>query len=405
MGIIPCDGASRKRTFDQIQVGDEAELTHLLTKSDVQVFATLTGDFNPLHLDEAFARRTLFHKPVVYGMLSASFISTMIGMLLPGNGALWTGQTLEFLQPAFVGDTLRVVARVKHKSPATRALVLELVITNQYGQRLIVGRSTVKVLELKYEEKPLETEATKTVLVTGGSRGIGAATVRRLASEGHALVVNYVRSADEAEKVVAEVTQGGRRAISVQANIAREDEVKALFTAAEKAFGPTQAVVHCAASASVLRPFDNLDWDAVQQQLDVQLKGAFNCAKAALPRMVEAKSGSLVFIGSIAADGVPPSQQTDYVVAKSALAALARCLAVEYGPKGIRVNVVAPGMTQTDMIAHLPEKAKLLTQMQTPLRRLAEPSDIADVVAFLLSPGARHITGETIRVCGGGVML
>jgi 3-oxoacyl-[acyl-carrier protein] reductase len=405
MTIIPSDGTSRKRNFDQIQVGDEEELTHLLTKSDVQVFATLTGDFNPLHLDEAFARRTLFRKPVVYGMLSASFISTMIGMLLPGNGALWTGQTLEFLQPAFVGDTLRVVARVKHKSPATRALVLELVITNQYGHRLIVGRSTVKVLELKYEEKPLETEATKTVLVTGGSRGIGAATVRRLASEGHALVVNYVRSADEAEKVVAEVTQGGRRAISFQANIAREDEVKALFTAAENTFGPAQAVVHCAASASVLRPFDKLEWDAVQQQLDVQLKGAFNCAKAALPRMVEAKSGSLVFIGSIAADGVPPSLQTDYVVAKSALAALARCLAVEYGPKGIRVNVVAPGMTQTDMIAQLPEKAKLLTQMQTPLRRLAEPSDIADVVAFLLSPGARHITGETIRVCGGGVML
>jgi 3-oxoacyl-[acyl-carrier protein] reductase len=403
MTIIPSDGANR--SFDQIQVGDEAELTHLLTKSDVQAFANLTGDLNPLHLDEVFAQRASFRKPVVYGMLSASFISTMIGMLLPGNGALWTGQTLEFLQPAFVGDTLRVAARVKHKSPATRALVLELVITNQDGQKLIVGQSTVKVLELKHEEKLLQTEVTRTVLVTGGSRGIGAAIVRRLASDGYALVVNYVRSTDEAERVVADVTQGGKRAISVQANIAQEDEVEAVFAAADKAFGPVQAVVHCAASGSVLRPFDDLNWHEVQQQLDVQLKGAFNCAKAALPRMVESKSGSLVFIGSTAADGVPPSQQTDYVVAKSALAALARSLAVEYGPKGIRVNVVSPGMTQTDMIAHLPEKARLLSRMQSPLRRLAEPTDIAEVVAFLLSPGARHITGETIRVCGGGVML
>lgn len=393
------------RNFDQIQVGEEAELTHLLTKSDVQAFATLTGDFNPLHLEEGFAGKTLFRRPVVHGMLSASFISTMIGMLLPGSGALWIAQTLEFLHPAYVGDMLRLVARVKQRSPATRMLVVEIVITNQHDQRLIVGEATVKMLELKGGEEPVETEATKTVLVTGGSRGIGAATARRLASDRHALVVNYAHAAGEADRVVAEITQAGGRAIAVQADVAREKDVESLFRAAEKAFGAIQAVVHCAASVNMLHPFEDLVWEAVQQQLEVQLKGAFNCVKAALPRLVEAQSGSLVFIGSVAADGVPPAQQTDYVVAKSALAALARCLAVEYGPKGIRVNVVAPGMTQTDRIASLPEKAKMLTRMQTPLRSLAEPADIANAVAFLLSPGARHITGETIRVCGGGVML
>jgi len=89
---------------------------------------------------------------------------------------------------------------------------------------------------------------------------------------------------------------------------------------------------------------------------------------------------------------------------KAALAALARSLAVEYGPKGVRVNVVAPGMTQTDMLAHIPEKTKVLARMNTPLRRLGEPSDVADVVAFLVGPGSRHVSGETIRVCGGLVM-
>ncbi|MCX6008161.1 MAG: SDR family oxidoreductase, partial [Chloroflexi bacterium] len=156
---------------------------------------------------------------------------------------------------------------------------------------------------------------------------------------------------------------------------------------------------------NVPMPFDDLEWESIQEQLDVQVKGAFNCARVALPRMLEAQSGTLVLIGSIYADNVPPTHQMRYVVAKSALAALARCLAVEYGPKGIRINVVAPGMTQTDMIAHLPDKVKMLTRMQTPLRRLAEPVDIANVVAFLLSSAARHLTGETIRVCGGAVML
>ena len=147
------------------------------------------------------------------------------------------------------------------------------------------------------------------------------------------------------------------------------------------------------------------DWDAFQRQIDIHLKGAFNCAKCALPKMVEAKFGSMVFIGTVYTEGVPPVQQARYVVAKAALTSLARCLAAEYGPMNIRVNVVAPGMTQTGMIADLPDKVKMLTKMQTPLRRLAEPEDIAHTIAFLLNPASRHITGQTIAVCGGSVML
>lgn len=120
--------------------------------------------------------------------------------------------------------------------------------------------------------------------------------------------------------------------------------------------------------------------------------------------MVEQKGGVLIFVGSIAADGVPPLHQVDYVIAKSALSAMARSLAVEYGPKSIRVNVVSPGMTLTERTSHLPEKARLLTKATTPLRRLAEPEDVANTISFLLSPAAEYITGETIRVAGGSVM-
>ena len=163
-------------------------------------------------------------------------------------------------------------------------------------------------------------------------------------------------------------------------------------------------MVHCAAPLPVPTPFDDATWDGFARQLDTQVRGAFNCAKAALPGMTARGSGSFVFVGSIYADGVPPVQQSAYVVAKAALAAFARALAVEYGPKGIRVNVIAPGMTETDMISALPDKVKMLTKMQTPLRRLAHAQDVADAAEFLLSPRARHITGETLRVCGGIAM-
>jgi len=399
------DRVVRMVDFDVIQVGDKAELTHLLTKEDVQAFASLTGDFNPLHVDEEFAKKTLFQKPVVHGMLSASFISTMIGMLLPGGGALWMSQTLEFIGPAHVGDVIRVIARVKQKSLATRVLVLQVVVINQLGKELIRGESTVKVLEVKNEGKTMDFNVKGAVLITGGSRGIGAATAHKLAADGFPVVINYLSAEDEAQRVVNQIIQAGGRAIALKANVAALEQVKKLFIAAEETFGPIQSVVHCAAPSNAPQPFAELDWDAFQSQIDVHLQGAFNCAKCAISKMVEAKFGNMVFIGTVYTDGVPPSQQARYVVAKAALTSLARCLSVEYGPMNIRVNVVAPGMTQTEMIADLPDKVKMLTKMQTPLRRLAEPEDIAHTIAFLLNPASRHITGQTIAVCGGSVML
>jgi 3-oxoacyl-[acyl-carrier protein] reductase len=241
----------------------------------------------------------------------------------------------------------------------------------------------------------------KVILVTGGSRGIGAATAALLASKGHAVVVNYLMAEEEANALVKRVIEIGGRILAVKGDIAHEAEVVKLFKTAEENFGPVQAVVHCASPNPIPQTFDTLDWKTFQNHVDTQIQGAFHCAKHALPKMTESGAGAFVFLSSIFAEGVPPSQQTAYVTVKAGLAAMARSLAVEYGPKGIRVNVVSPGMTQTEMISRIPDKVKMLTKMNTPLRRLAAPEDIAATIDFLLSPAARHITGENIRVCGG----
>ncbi|HLJ16212.1 MAG TPA: SDR family oxidoreductase [Bryobacteraceae bacterium] len=389
--------------FDEIQVGRTAELTHLLTEQDLQAFAELTGDFNPLHFDPVFARSMHFPKAPVHGMLSAVFVSTLIGMLLPGKGALWTSQTIQFLQPAYIGDTLRVWARVKQRSPALRMLVLTVEITNQQNQKLISGEASVKMTGMKQAESQ-EPNGSQVVLITGGGGVIGSAIARQLAADGHAVALTSYKNSQSAEEVAAEIVALGGRAISLQVDIREQAAVEAAVSRMEEMLGPVEAVVHCAAPSPSFGPFADLDWAALQSQLDVQVKGAFHCAQAVLPRMVEASAGSLLFVGSTVSDGQPPALQCAYVVAKTALTALARCLAVEYGPKGIRVNVVAPGMTLGGISDHLPEKAKMVARMQTPLRRLAEPADIAGVASFLLSSRARHVTGETLRVSGGTVM-
>jgi len=391
-------------SFERIQVGDEAELTHTITAHDVDEFARLTGDDNPLHMDSKFAQTTSLRQRVVHGMLTASFISTMIGTKLPGKGALWYEQSLKFLRPVRIGQTILVRAKVLHKSLAQRLLVLSTDVLDQDGNTVVSGEAKVKLME---PERPLAPEGAPekgAIIVTGASRGIGAATARALATAGHPVTVNHRDSQAQAQALVDEIVAAGGRAIVVQADVRQRQDMERLATATVEAFGSLFGVVNNASPPISTALFHETEWATVLDQFEAQVGGAFHLSQAALPFMLAGNSGCIINITSIAAEDVPPAQQCGYVVAKSALNGLTRALAVELGPKNIRVNAVAAGMTHTDFIAGFPEKAKMVAKMQTPLRRLAQAGDIAEVVAFLASDAARHVHGQTIRVCGGSVM-
>lgn len=404
--------------FERIREGDLAEVSHLIVASDLDAFAKLTGDDNPLHMSDEYAEGTEIGHRVAHGMLAASFISTVIGTKLPGAGALWLEQDLKFLAPVRIDEKVRVVAKVIHKSNALRVLVLDTTVYGEGDIELIKGSAKVKVPANVSEDirrpdgLPGGQEISCSndmsnkgcIIVTGGSRGIGAAVAKVLAGAGYPVLINCSKRIDHANEIAKEIVASDGQAAIYQADVSNWDSVQDMVAFAESEYGMIEGAVNNASPR--IRPisFEQLSWDQIQRHLDVQVRGAFNVCKTILPFLCKNRRGVIVNIGSIVTDNSPPEAWTGYTLAKAALVSLTRSLAVEYGRKGILVNCVSPGMTHTELVSNISGSTKRSIAMASPLGRLGYPKDVAEVVGFLFSDAAKYMTGQTIRICGGSVM-
>ena len=378
----------------------------MVRAEDVARFVELTGDDNPVHVDEQYASRSGVGGRVVHGMLTAGYVSTVIGTILPGPGALWLSQRFNFRAPVRIDDRIHIAVVVRHVSPGTRVLVLDVNVRNQHGKVVLDGDAQVQVLERVNDMSDVSdsNRAAQTVVVTGSGRGIGAAIARRLAADGCRVVLNYQRDEARARETLGAIVEQGGQASLFQADVSERSQVVALMAHATETFGPVDALVNNAGGPTDPRPLKDTTWEDIERHLATHLRGSFLCVEATLPGMIERGFGRIVNMTSQAAYGPPPPKQTGYVVAKAALAALTRCAALESGPYGVTVNAVAPGMTETEMVADISQRTKMTLAAQAPLRRLARVEDIAAVVSFLVGPGGAYVTGQTIHLSGGQVM-
>ena len=243
------------------------------------------------------------------------------------------------------------------------------------------------------------TLAGKTALVTGGARGIGRATALELARLGAQVVVNYRGNAEAAHEVLALIEGQGGKAIAVAADVGQSAEIDTLFAASTEAFGSVDILVNNAGLTrdNLLIRLSEADWDAV---MATNLKSAYLCAKAALRGMLKARWGRIVNVSSMAGI-VGNAGQTNYSAAKAGVIALSKSLAREVGSRGITVNAVAPGLIETEMIAHLPEELRQQMLSHVALGRIGTPEDVAAVISFLCTPAAGYVTGQVLVVDGG----
>ncbi|KWV29491.1 SDR family NAD(P)-dependent oxidoreductase [Micromonospora rifamycinica] len=236
-------------------------------------------------------------------------------------------------------------------------------------------------------------------VITGGSRGIGAATARRLAADGHHLAIGYRRDHAAAAAVVADIHRLGRRAVAVPADTTDPAQVDRLFTAAAD-LGPLTALVNNAGVTSPIGPFTDLRPDDLRRVVDVNLIGYVLCAQQAARLLT--RGGAIVNISSAAATLGSPGEYVHYAAVKAATDTLTLGLAKELAPRGIRVNAVAPGIIRTDIHATsgVPDRADTAAA-RIPLGRAGEPDEVAGAVAWLLGPDATYTTGTVLRVAGG----
>ena len=246
---------------------------------------------------------------------------------------------------------------------------------------------------------------TGVLIVTGGSRGIGAATAKLGGARGYKVAVNYNRNPAHAEAVVNEIEKAGGRAIAVQADVSREDDVVRLFETVDRELGPVTALFNNAGIVHLMKPITEVVASELDEMWRVNITSQFLCAREAAKRMstkLGGKGGAIVNMSSAAARLGGANGSLSYAASKGAIDTFTTGLALELAPQGIRVTAVRPGLIETTIHDDMGDKERLAKLAPTvPLGRTGKPEEVAEVVLFLLSPQASYVTNTIIDIGGG----
>lgn len=401
---------ARNVRLEEIEKGTTDCLDFRVSDATIRAFINLLAEGCGTDTPAALSRLTAqCHIP---NLLTLLLFSTSVGVCLPGTSATFLEFSAAADRDVAPDTTYRLRGQVTHRSAATRIVRKELLVSPVGRDDEIVVRGKVVALANRPPRQmptmsELRDSATdsglkgKVVLITGGSRGIGETTAKLFALSGAKVIVNYHRGADDAGRIVKEITDGGGEAVAIAADVTSPEQVRALVESGIDRYGGIHILVNNAARDYRPIPFLRLSWEEIQRDLDVIAKGAFLCCQQVIPHMLAQGGGKIVNISSVAADN-PPPDQTKYVMAKSALVGLTRSLSIEFASRNIQVNLVVPNFVETDLVAHVQEGFRRKIAQDIPMQRHGTPIEVAQAVLFLASSHSSFTTGQKILVTGGG---
>ncbi len=243
----------------------------------------------------------------------------------------------------------------------------------------------------------------KNVLITGGARGIGAATAKELAQNGYRVFINYINSVEVAETLAKEINFDGAEAYTIQADVRDDSKIEAMFEKIKTEHGGVDILVSNANMNFTQKPFIEQSWEEFSQKLNDEMHAAYVCAKYAVTSMKEKNFGRLVFISSTLSES-PASSFIAHGSAKGALDTFSKYLAQELGAYGITSNIVAPGLVLTDATAAAPDEFKEFIRSMTPTQTISKPDDVANAISFLVKDESSQVTGAYLSVSGGAYL-
>lgn len=243
----------------------------------------------------------------------------------------------------------------------------------------------------------------RNVLITGGARGIGAATAKELGKKGYRIFINYVNSVQTANTLATEINDTGGEAYSIQADVRDEKQIKTMFEKIQNEHGGVEILVSNANMNFTQKPFMQQSWDEFSQKLNDEMRASYLCAQYAASSMIEKKFGRLIFVSSTLSESPAPSFIA-HGSAKGALDTFSKYLAQELGAYGITSNIVAPGLVLTDATEGAPEEFKEFIRSMTPTQTISKPEDVANAIAFLAQDESSQVTGAYLSVSGGAYL-
>jgi len=385
--------------FSQFAVGQKATRSVEISPEAIDRYADLTGDKNPLHMDAEFATEAGFRGRVAHGMYLAGLVSKVIGEDLPGYGSLWFSQHFTFDEPVYVGDVIKITVAIEHVSTGTRTLGVTVKGVDQNGILKFKGKGKVSMPKIQKQNEVGD----RLALVTGGSGGIGSAICETLGASDVYVLVGYAHNIDRAEAVAERIRKSGGNADPVKLDLADEQAIASSAELIGRQYGAVDTVVCAAMQEWRRKAFEDTSSSEFEADFQIAVTGHAQLLKLLLPGMCERTFGRVIGISSAVVHGIPPARQVSYVTAKYAMVGMFRALMAEYTGKGITFNLVSPSFVDTPLTRDLPERTRKAMMIQSPMRRLCTPADVAAAVS-LLAAAESFINGATVPVTGGSAL-